>query len=176
VNDVILLWRVLFSIFKISPEKSCYLYFCERYYMYFWKRHRCLNRYERVYIALCYNPHDYFQNFHNQGSMRLRFGIETKDHNVVPIFPPKHFVGTQSRVGEQTGYEATRNGRRPEATAQFVDVFGNVSQWLCERHSLLYCLSHKVTSRKLRLSTTANCRRECYSTMKWLIIMLMHPV
>jgi len=61
--------------------------------------------------------------------MRLRFGIETKDHNVVPIFPPKHFVGTQPRVGEQAGYEATRNGRRPEATAQFVDVFGNVSDF-----------------------------------------------
>ena len=34
---------------------------------------------------------------------------------------------------------------------------------------------HKVTSRKLRLSTTGNCRREYCSTMKWLIISLMEP-
>ena len=30
----------------------------------------------------------------------MRFGIETKGHSVVPIFPSKHFVGTQPRVGE----------------------------------------------------------------------------
>jgi len=114
--------------FLNKSRKNCYLYFCERYYMYFWKRHRCPNRYERVYIALCYNPHDYFQNFHNQGSMRLRFGIETKDHNIVPIFPPKHFVGTQPHVGEQ-GLRGTEDDRK-------------------QQHSSSMCLRTSVTLRE----------------------------
>jgi len=75
---------------------------------------------------MCY-PHDYFQNFHNQGSVRMRFAIETKGHNIVPIFPSKHFVGTQPCVGETKraivhddgGWKTTA----PEATALFVDVF-----------------------------------------------------
>lgn len=56
-------------------------------------------------------------------------------------------------------------------------MFGNVNGFgIVRARSLLSaCPYHKVTSRKLRLSTTANCRRECYSTMKWLIIRLMQP-
>lgn len=30
----------------------------------------------------------------------MRFGIETKGHNIVLIFPSKRFVGMQPRVGE----------------------------------------------------------------------------
>lgn len=43
-------------------------------------------------------------------SVKMWFDIETKDRNVVPIFPPKHFVDTRPRVGEQGGTEDDHSG------------------------------------------------------------------
>lgn len=66
------------------------------------------------------------------------------------------------------------NARRPPTTTpqartrDEVDVFDDIAT-----ASLAFVSAHhKVTSRKLRLSTAANCHRECYSTVKRLIIRL----
>jgi len=117
---------------------------------------------------------DYSENSSDQNRVKIVVQSlsldETKD--LVWFSLVDGFVGTPGpRVGEQAGC-ATSGERDHSGSNNTRRVRGTSMPSLA---SVCACPYDKVTSCKLRLSTVANCSRECYSTMKWLIIRLTQP-
>ena len=122
--------------------------------------------------------------FIRDNSRTSRHRSQTKVYNAISILTETlcKSTSTHLRVSKQgcRGHDAwLLRKQQPMLLSTEDATTDTVPMYLGTQHQGTFpsvCLySHKVTCRKLRLSTTANCHQKCYSTMKRLIIRTMEP-